>query len=54
MADGSHHSHDHHVPGSMDISHHEKTWLAFWAGTKWSAIGIIFIMILLAIFRTNG
>jgi fumarate reductase subunit D len=38
----------------MDISHHEKTWLAFWAGTKWAAIVIIFLVVILAIFRTNG
>lgn len=60
MADGSHNGHNHHGhhhgsgQGGMDISHHEKTWAAFWTGTKWSVIGITAIMILLAIFRTNG
>ncbi len=37
----------------MDITEHLKTWNGFWAGLKWSAVGIIVILILLAIFRTN-
>jgi len=39
--------------GTMDITEHLKTWNGFWAGLKWSAVGIIVILILLAIFRTN-
>jgi hypothetical protein len=47
----------HHEPapaGSMDITDHMKTYLAFWKATKWGAIGLIVIAILLAIFRTHN
>ena len=39
--------------GTMDITEQLKTWNRFWAGLKWSTVGIIVILILLAIFRTN-
>jgi hypothetical protein len=55
MADQAHQAH-HHTPadrGTMDLTDHMKTWLGFWAATKWSAIGLIVVAILLAIFRTN-
>jgi hypothetical protein len=41
------------VEGTMDIAEHLKTWNGFWAGVKWSSVGIIVILVLLAIFRTN-
>jgi len=41
-------------PGSMDISQHKKAYAGFLAFTKYSLIGILFIMILLALFRTHG
>ena len=41
-------------PGSMDISQHVKAYKGFISFTKWSFAGIMLIMILLAIFRTNG
>lgn len=40
--------------GTMDISDHVKTWLAFWAGIKWSVVGLIVIAALLFIFRTHN
>ncbi len=46
--------HDHHsAEGTMDLSDHMKTWNGFWAGVKWSSVGLIILAILLAIFRTN-
>jgi hypothetical protein len=44
---------DYHV-GSMDISQHKKAYSGFLTFTKYSVVGILFIMILLAIFRTHG
>lgn len=41
-------------PGSMDISQHRKSYLGFLAFTKYSLIGILLIMVLLAIFRTHS
>ncbi len=41
-------------PGSMDISQHRKFYGGFITFTKWSFAGIMLIMVLLAIFRTNG
>jgi hypothetical protein len=51
----AHHAHDEHASdrGTMDLTDHMKTWLGFWAGVKWSVIGIVALMIVLAIFRTN-
>ena len=45
-------SHDEH--GSMDISEHVKTWAGFTTFVKWSATGIAFVMLILALFRTHG
>ena len=46
---------DHHnyQPGHMDISEHLKGWQGFTAFTKWSLIGILIVMALLAVFRTH-
>lgn len=43
----------HYQPGQMDISEHLKSWHGFTAFTKWSLIGVLIIMALLAIFRTH-
>jgi hypothetical protein len=40
--------------GSMDITDHMKTYLAFWKATKWSAGVLIVIAVLLAVFRTHN
>jgi hypothetical protein len=40
-------------PGSMDISQHKKTYAGFLAGSKWTFIFIMAIMVFLAIFRTH-
>ena len=37
----------------MDLGEHMKTWLAFWAATKWSVIGLAVLGLLLLLFRTN-
>jgi uncharacterized integral membrane protein len=50
----THSSGDPSSEGTMDIAGHVKTWLAFWNGVKWSAIFIILIAVLLAIFRTHN
>ncbi len=39
--------------GGMDITDHKKTWLGFIRGVRWSLIGILAIMVVLAIFRTH-
>ena len=39
--------------GSMDISAHRRSYAGFLAFTKWSLIGILLIMVLLAFFRTH-
>ena len=41
-------------PGSMDISQHIRAYSGFLTFTKWSLIGILLIMVLLAIFRTHS
>ncbi len=41
------------VEGTMDITEHLKTWHGFWAGVKWSSGGVLAVLVLLAIFRTN-
>jgi hypothetical protein len=46
------HDNDYRI-GSMDISQHKKTYAGFLTFSKWSFTGFMFIMILLAIFRTN-
>ena len=43
-----------HQPGSMDISQHKKSYAGFLTFSKWSLIGILLIMVLLAIFRTHA
>jgi hypothetical protein len=45
---------DHHDynAGQMDISDHIKGWQGFTTFVKWSIVGILLIMVLLAIFRT--
>jgi hypothetical protein len=54
MAEKHHHPADHGEPrGTMDISDHMKTWLGFWAATKWSVIALAVLGLLLLIFRTN-
>lgn len=40
-------------PGSMDISDHLRTYAGFVSGGKWVLGGLLLILILLAIFRTN-
>ena len=37
----------------MDVSDHVRTWLAFWEVTKWTAVGLAVLALLLLIFRTN-
>ena len=55
MASNTHHAGEHDAPrGTMDISDHVKMWLAFWNTAKWSAVGIVAIVVLLAIFRTHN
>jgi hypothetical protein len=41
-------------PGSMDISQHKKAYAGFLTFSKYSFIGIVAIMVVLAIFRTHG
>ncbi|WP_299646079.1 aa3-type cytochrome c oxidase subunit IV [uncultured Jannaschia sp.] len=43
---------DEHKPGTMDITEQEKTFAGFMTFTKWTVIGIIVLLVLLAIFRT--
>jgi hypothetical protein len=45
---------DHYVPGSMDISQHQRAYAGFLTFAKWSSAFILLIMIFLAIFRTHG
>jgi hypothetical protein len=40
--------------GSMDISEHVKTWNWFVGAVKWAIVANVAILVLLAIFRTNG
>ena len=58
MADNAHPAHGDHSStasgGTMDITEHVKTWLAFWAGVKWSVIGLVILAALLAYFRTHN
>jgi Bacterial aa3 type cytochrome c oxidase subunit IV len=54
MANKHHpHADTHASSGGMDISEHMRTWLAFWAATKWSCVGLALLGLLLLIFRTN-
>ena len=54
MAQEHHHEADHSTGGSMDIQDHVKTWLAFWAAAKWSAIMLLILAALLFFFRTHN
>jgi len=40
--------------GTMDISHHQRTWKAFTKLVFWSAASIGLVMFLLLLFRTHG
>ena len=43
-----------HTPGSMDISAHQRSYAGFLTFSKYSLVGIVLIMVLLAVFRTHG
>ena len=43
----------HDAGGTMDISEHTRTWLAFWNATKWSCVALAVLGLLLLLFRTN-
>jgi hypothetical protein len=52
---GQHHSpDDHSTGGSMDITDHVKTWLAFWNVSKWGVIALVILAALLFVFRTHN
>jgi len=54
MADKHNHPQEAHAEGSsMDLGEHMRTWLAFWAATKWSVVGLAVLGLLLLLFRTN-
>jgi hypothetical protein len=53
MAEHQHPSGE-HSSGGMDITEHTKTWLAFWAGVKWSVVGLVILAALLFFFRTHN
>jgi hypothetical protein len=44
---------DHNAGGTMDISDHTATWLAFWNASKWTAVALAVLAFLLLVFRTN-
>jgi len=46
-------SHGDYQPGSMDISQHKKAYEGFLAGSKWTFILVVGIVVFLAIFRTH-
>ena len=54
MAEQHHSSGDSSTGGSMDITDHVKTWLAFWSAAKWSSAALIVLAVLLFIFRTHN
>jgi hypothetical protein len=39
--------------GTMDITEQLATWNRFWTGVKFSSAGVIVILVLLVLFRTN-
>ncbi len=45
---------EHGDSGTSDLGDHQRTWKGFTGLIKWSLAGILFIMALLAIFRTHG
>jgi hypothetical protein len=50
---GADHGHGDHVPGTMDISQHKKSWENFIVFVKWSMGAVLLIVLFLAIFRTS-
>ncbi|HXJ00640.1 MAG TPA: aa3-type cytochrome c oxidase subunit IV [Micropepsaceae bacterium] len=54
MAEHHHPSGDSSTGGSMDITEHVKTWLAFWNTAKWGTVALIVLAALLFIFRTHN
>lgn len=54
MTDNAHHAGEDYARGTMDISGHVETWLAFWNAAKWSSLGIVILVVLLALFRTHN
>jgi len=53
MADKHNHPQEAHSESSMDLGEHMRTWLAFWAATKRSVVGLAVLGLLLLLFRTN-
>ena len=45
---------EHYVPGSMDISQHQRAYSGFLSFVKYSMGFILLVMIFLAVFRTHG
>jgi hypothetical protein len=45
---------DHYVPGSMDISQHQRGYAGFLTFVKYSLGFILLVMVFLAVFRTHG
>jgi aa3 type cytochrome c oxidase subunit IV len=54
MAENTHHASEDVPAGTMDITEHVKMWLTFWSVAKWSALSLLIIAALLAIFRTHN
>ena len=64
MAENAHDTHAAHhahtespsggTGGTMDITDHVKTWLAFWNAAKYSTLGVIILVALMAYFRTHN
>ena len=44
---------EHYVPGSMDISQHQRTYSGFLTGSKYGLILVLGIVVFMAIFRTH-
>lgn len=46
-----HHDHavDHHIPGTMDVTDHQRTFHGFIRLATWSVVGIAVILIFLAL-----
>ena len=45
---------EHYVPGSMDISAHQRGYAGFLTFVKYSLVFILLVMAFLAYFRTHG
>jgi hypothetical protein len=45
---------DHYVPGSMDMSEHQRAYAGFLSFVKYSLVFIFLVMAFLAFFRTHG